>query len=240
MPKSSPDDRESVLYPIVERWMRRRFRCFQTGINIGLAYSRVDVVGIRDTGGDLSGEIETISIEVKRASAAFATSAGQAAGYRVYANRVYLAVVKPTGFDMAELDIASHLGVGLIQIKGKQCHEVLSSPFCTPITRMSLQLIERMSLGRCQMCGTFFQIGTFDPNTSSAKGRWSKVARENFDRAIEQEKGMIFWNRELADRKNRLGVRVFEDGSTHERRYVCPDCISYVFGAVAGISDDGS
>src|SRR3990172_3808907 len=55
---------EKKLYPIVERWFRRHFRCFRTGINKGLAHGRIDVVGVRDTGGDLSGEIETIAVEV--------------------------------------------------------------------------------------------------------------------------------------------------------------------------------
>src|SRR5689334_19357155 len=55
------DDSEASLYLPVERWMKRHFRCFKTGVNVGLAYSRVDVLGIRDIGGDLSGEIDTIS-----------------------------------------------------------------------------------------------------------------------------------------------------------------------------------
>lgn len=43
------------LYSTVERWMKRHFRCFDSGINTGLKFSRVDVVGVRDVGGDLSG-----------------------------------------------------------------------------------------------------------------------------------------------------------------------------------------
>ena len=57
---------ESALYPYVEKWMKKHFLCFKTGINVGLAYSRVDVLGVRDVGGDLSGEVESIAIEVKR------------------------------------------------------------------------------------------------------------------------------------------------------------------------------
>jgi hypothetical protein len=58
---------EKDLYPLVEKWMKRHFLCFKTAINTGLKYSRVDVLGIRDVGGDLSGEVETIVIEVKGA-----------------------------------------------------------------------------------------------------------------------------------------------------------------------------
>jgi hypothetical protein len=142
--------------------MTRHFRCFKTAINVGLSYSRVDVLGVRDVGGDLCGEVESICVEVKRDSEPFATACGQALGYKVYANRLYLAAVRPEGFAHSELDIASHLGIGLVQIKGSQCHEVLSSPYHMPISRMSLQLLERMALGKCQLCGTFFQSGNTD------------------------------------------------------------------------------
>src|SRR5207302_7792478 len=87
-------EQESSLYPIVEKWMRKHFRCFKASINVGLAYSRVDVLGVRDIGGDLSGEIETIAIEVKRGSEPFAAASGQALWCEVYVNRVYLADVR--------------------------------------------------------------------------------------------------------------------------------------------------
>lgn len=83
--------REKSLYPLVERWLKRHYRCFATGINTGLRYSRIDVVGVRDVGGDLSGEVESIVVEVKRGTEPFATASGQALGYRVYVNRIYLA-----------------------------------------------------------------------------------------------------------------------------------------------------
>jgi hypothetical protein len=179
-------------------------------------------------GGDLSGEVETIAIEVKRGSEPFATASGQALGYKVYCNRIYLAALRPKGFDQSELDIAGHLGIGLIQINKDKCRLVLSSPFHTPITRMSLQLLERMALARCQMCGTFFESG------DNAR-RWSKVAREDFGKAFAGEKGMLFWNRELAQRKRKLGVRVVTDGSTFERRYFCPDCIAFVLKELVNV-----
>lgn len=226
------EELEKKLYPLVEKWLRKHFHCFKTGINVGLAYSRVDILGVRDVGGDLAGEVETIAIEVKRGAAPFATASGQALGYQVYTNRVYLAAVRPTGFDLSELDIAAHLGIGLIQIKGAQCLEVLSSPYHTPITRMSLQLLERLALGKCQLCGSFFDIGDFEIGVKKSN-RWSNISRENFQRAVANGKGMMFWNRELAERKSRLGLRVHRDGSTYERRYFCPDCIAYVLSAVA-------
>ncbi len=44
----------------------KHFLCFKTGLNTGLKYGRIDVVGVRDIGDDLSGEVEIIAIEVKR------------------------------------------------------------------------------------------------------------------------------------------------------------------------------
>ena len=66
--------KEKSLYPVVERWLKRHYRCFATGTNTGLRYSRIDVVGIRDVGGDLSGEVESIAVEVKRGTQPFATA----------------------------------------------------------------------------------------------------------------------------------------------------------------------
>jgi len=71
--------------------MERHFRCFTSAANVGLQYSRADVFGVRDIGGILSGEVETICIEVKGGTEPFATACGQTLGYSVYANRVYLA-----------------------------------------------------------------------------------------------------------------------------------------------------
>ncbi len=218
--------KESDLYPIVQKWMMKHFHCFKSHQNIGLKHGRVDVIGVRDVGGSLSGEVETIAIEVKRGVEPFATASGQALGYQVYANLVYLAEVRETEFKPSEIEIASHLGIGLIQIKGTKCREVLSSPFHRPITRMCLELLEKMALGKCQLCGTFFETGV-------ATNYYSKLSREKFAKAVDQEKGLMFWNRELATRKNKAGIKVTLDGSTHERRFICSDCIQNVFPKVS-------
>jgi hypothetical protein len=62
MPKRRP---ERTLYPVVEQWLKRHFARFRTAINKGLRHSRIDIIGVRDTGGDLSGEVETIAIRSK-------------------------------------------------------------------------------------------------------------------------------------------------------------------------------
>src|SRR3989442_8020878 len=99
--------RESGLYPFVERWMLKHFQCFKTVKEKGLKYGRIDVLGVRDVGGDLSGEIESIVIEVKKGITPFAKASGQTLGYRVYANRVYLADLRTASFSSDEIHIAS-------------------------------------------------------------------------------------------------------------------------------------
>lgn len=209
---------EKDLYPLVAGWLRKHHLCFKTSINTGLLYSRLDVVGVRDVGGDHCGEVETISVEVKRGNEPFATATGQALGYRVYANRIYLADLRETRFSHSEVEIASHLGVGLIRITGTRCHEELSSPFYRPITRMNLALLEKFGLGLCRLCGSVFQ--TSDDLT---RNRFSKLTCENLRSAVKDERGLMFWNRELAERKKKLGIRMSQDDTTYERRFICPD-----------------
>src|SRR5271157_40525 len=215
--------RESDLYPIVEHWVKGHFLCFKTAMNRGLRYSTVDVIGIRDIGGELSGEIQTIAVEVKRKGSPFATTTGQTLGYNVYANRVYLAEARDEPFSLDERDIASHLGVGLIQIRGKTCHEVLTSPFYTPINRLNLRLLEALGLGRCQFCSSFFEIGDI-------KDHWSNMVRgeepaEGARKAIQKEKGLMYWNQAVADRKRQVSITKAERGSSMERRFICPECV---------------
>lgn len=201
--------------------MKKQFICFKTDTNTGLRHSRIDVVGVRDVGGDLSGEVETISIEVKKGSEPFATACGQALGYKIYANRVYLADVRKGSFTYDEIRIASQLGVGLIQIKNGTCREILTSPSYVPMSSLNLLLLEKLRLGKCQFCGSFFQTGSL-----KSGHRHSNLSRENLKRAIKEKKGLIFWNYEVAERKDKVGIRPTD--STFERRFICPDCV-FVF-----------
>src|ERR1044072_6008390 len=158
---------ERDLYPIVERWMRKHFHCFKTVVDKGLRYGRIDVLGVRDVGGDLSGEVETIAIEVKKGNTPFAKASGQTLGYRVYTNRVYLADLRQESFTTDEIHIASNLGIGLIEIRGKTCKEILSSPHYQPITKLNLSLLESVAVGKCQTCGSFFETGNSKLNRHS-------------------------------------------------------------------------
>ncbi|MFN8415463.1 MAG: hypothetical protein U0U66_03930 [Cytophagaceae bacterium] len=212
-------DFEKSYYPIVAKFLEKKYQCFLTALNTGLKHSRADVIGIRDIGGDLTGEIETIIVEVKRGAEAFATSSGQCFGYTVYANRVFLADKRDEGFTEEEIQIANHLGIGLIQIdKKNKCSVTLSSPYYKPMTKLNTSLLEKMKLGKCQLCDSYVEIG-------EGKNRYTKVSRENFNKAIEQEKGLIFWNREIATRKENNGVRLGRENISYERRFLCSDCV---------------
>lgn len=218
---NQPKERE--LYPLVERWMRKHFQCFKTVADKGLKYGRIDVLGVRDVGGDLSGEIETIVIEVKKGITPFAKASGQTLGYRVFANRVYLADLRQSSFTTDEIHIASNLGIGLIQIKGKACREILSSPYYQPITKLHLMLLESVAIGKCQLCNSFFETG------DSKNNRFSNLTKENLKQAVLKEKGMMFWNYEAAYRKNRFHEGRAKKETAYERRFVCPECVAVLF-----------
>jgi hypothetical protein len=214
---------EKDLYPIVEKWLKKHFLCFKVDSNKGSRHSRPDVTGIRDIGGNLSGEVQTIAVEVKKEGGPFATMSGQTLGYSVYANRIYLAQAREEAFSINQLDIANHLGIGLIQIRGKACYEILSSPFYTPITRLNLELLEKLGLGRCQFCGSIFEMGK--PGMVGKEAKYTD-AYEAVPQAINEEKGLIFWSWKIAARKRKLGLITIPKGFTREWRFICPECVT--------------
>lgn len=207
---------EFDYYPILENWMKIHFRCFKTGINVGTSYSRADVVGVRGTGGENSVEIELIVVEVKRGKEPFATASGQAAGYSVYANRVYLADVREGGFTPSEREIASNLGVGLIAITKKRPKEILSSREHKPIARMWFEMARKLNLFQCRICGSFVEV----------EAGYRNLTRDNVLKAIKAQTGLIYWHEEVADRKKKLKLARHGSENSHERRIVCGECVS--------------
>ncbi len=215
--------KEVKLYPMVEKWMKKHFQCFQTSKNTGLIHGRIDVVGVRDVGGDLAGDIETISIEVKRGTEAFVTACGQALGYKIYANRAYLADIRSDSFSHDEIKIASHLGIGLIQIKNRKCQEILSSPFYTPMISHNLSLLEKLALGKCQICGSFFTTGNIDKKYN----HWENLSRV-MDTSYDKDKGFWWWLYEIGERRNKISGKLSAKGIS-DRRFICPDCVNSLF-----------
>ena len=210
---------EKAYYPIVEKFLTRHYKCFRSATNEGLRHSRADVIGIRDIGGDLTGEIETIIVEVKRGAEGFATASGQAYGYTVYANMVYLADKRSNNFSQEEIQIASHIGIGLIRIDDKdRCSITLTSPYYKPLTKLNSHLLEKLRLAKCQLCASYIEIG-------DEKRRYTYVTKEKLQKAIDEEKGVIFWNYAVGERKEKHGIRIGKEDTVYERRFLCADCV---------------
>ena len=217
--------RESDYYPRVARWAKEHLGCFHTATDAGLRLGRIDVVGLRDTGGNLSGRAELVSIEVKRGTQAFASSIGQASGYSIYADRVYLADLRPQGFTADEIAIATRLGVGLIRMSGEtrvRLSEVVSAPPREPLEGLRQELIDGIGYATCTICSTLFRRGS--------RQKWAEqVVRHHgrgtqLRRAVEGEKGIVYWLEEQGRRSRRASE------FTYHRRYVCPDCVWALFG----------
>lgn len=230
---------ETELYAPVADWCRRHFGCFATAIARGLAHSAIDVIALRDIGGDLSGDVEVIAIEVKRGNQPFATTSGQTAGYRVYANRVYLADLRHSDFTADERDIALHLGIGLIQISGgnhrRRLTERLASPSGEAIQRMQAQLLERLAFGRCCICGSIFATG----RQGNRFENLTRVSRRpnHVERAVDTERGLVYWHSEISMRR-----KPFRDRRSPEyiynRRFVCKECVRVLLSHTVAEDND--
>jgi hypothetical protein len=179
-----------------------------------MKHGRIDVVGVRDVRGaraDLSGEVEIIAIEVKAGNQPFATAVGQARSYSTYAERCYLADLRKgkatPPFTLAEIDIASSLGVGLIAIRPSQViKEILSSPRHSPLTHMRIEIINKLSCYQCVVCSAVY------PKHSTAG---------SVRKAIAQRLPLCYTLDQLDDRKRSS----YKYKTKYERRYVCLDCV---------------
>lgn len=208
---------EAALYPIVKKWAEQSLKCWTVGIDTGPKLGRVDVVGVRDFGGgDLSARTEVVAIEVKRGSAAFAKSAGQALGYSVMADRCYLA--KEGGFRDDELVVAGSLGIGLIEISGHRAIECLSAPPKAPLPELRLRLLEKLHCGVCSLCSTVFRLAE---DGKQGFGRMVRAEKSNtIAVAAERERGYMFWLIDAAEERDTRDRQM-----TYWRRYLCPDCV---------------
>lgn len=227
MNNEEPSARESALYPTVERWLQKgRFNCFASGIEVGLKYGRVDVVGISDSGRDLSAHEELIAVEVKPSPSRFAASVGQAYGYGVYADRCYLACdfrsTQRTSYTPEEREIATQIGVGLLSIRARGVViEDLPSKLHQPIDGLRLELIEKLNYNLCAVCRSLFQSGK-----PARHARYSQVvrltgrsSRSTVARAVDEGKGVMYWLSEASERDPRN--RALE----YRRRFLCADCV---------------
>ena len=240
MTDRASNEKESALYGKVRDWVTSTdgLRCEKAWKNEGLQEARPDVTGLRHTGGrdggHLRGDFELITIEVKKSSGQFLTSAGQAAAYGVYADRAYLCC--PRGdkpFNEDNIDIASHLGIGLIEIDEHQKIErVLAAPACRPIPQKRQELLESLGFAVCQICGTPFPHSGDSEVRKSRKGLVRGGSRHLSDAV--KKKSYVWWLENWSVGLKRLDA----NDLMYDRRYLCSDCVKWLFWDLGPPEDD--
>jgi len=210
--------KERDLYEPVRDFIESEFNCFHTAIEKGSKDGKIDVIGLRNTIGDLGGHTEVISVEVKPEKNTYLKSVGQAYAYSVMADRCFLAVHKPYNrdFTQQEKDQALKIGVGLIKIGShKECSIVSSSPIHTPLSSHKLSLLNKLGFVQCVMCNSLFKD----------KGMRNLKERSSITNAIRENKPFRYWLWGLSEQKEE------EREYVYDRRHICADCVQ-VFGGL--------
>lgn len=214
--------KESSLYPFVEDFLKSEsIGCFRTEQKKGTSYVGVaDVIGVRDVGGDVRGDIEIVAVEVKKTPSNFGKILGQALGYSLFAHKCYLAVPfsKGEAFSLEQKELATRLGVGLIEMKKAdskwRCTHILTSANHSPIGHQMETLLRRdLRLVRCSFCGVFADLDEYSRS-------WTE--------ALHKGKAYLIWRR--AGRKLLFSRRKKADW---RRSYICKDCVSELWEGLA-------
>jgi len=150
--------KEEFYYDRVVDFLRNKFKCFAAKKQMGVKQvGIVDVAGLRDVGGISSPDIELISIEVKKSRGNFCKLLGQTLGYSLFSHKCYLAI--PLGeneaYTPAEKEMATQLGVGLIDVGSEDVREVITSKAFKPIPSLFMRTIWNMEYMRCNICGNY-------------------------------------------------------------------------------------
>lgn len=146
---------ETEYYPHIARFLKDDFNCFATGLSTGCGHvGRADVIGVRDVGGETMPHVEIIAVEVKTDTGNFCKNLGQALGYSLFANKCYLAVPvgKDEGFTLEEREMATHLGVGLLDCSRKHISEIATSSSHNPIPSLWTRVLWRLDYIVCCIC----------------------------------------------------------------------------------------
>lgn len=202
--------KEASLYPIVESFLlnaKTGMDCFEAsrlkGTNdLGIA----DVTGVRHVGLDRSNSFEVITVEVKKNSKAYGKKIGEALGYSLFAHRCYFAACGT--FSSLQKQFAAQLGVGLLEINGRKCREVLAATSHQPNEHQMLSLLKSMGLRRCSICGAL---------------KRSKHARVAHDASAAIRKNIPY-----VLHKTSIG-----DGNL----VLCPECVDSMQGIGTSIED---
>lgn len=195
------------------------FGCFKTSKKKGTSFvGQADVVGVREIGGDVRGDIEVIAVEVKTSPNPFGKSLGQALGYSLFAHKCYLAA--RAHYSLEQKELATKLGVGLIEIRRYRsdwrCFHVLSSGNHTPHPHQMETMLRRgLKVIRCSFCGIFIDIE-------------EEKITDSWDVAREKGKIYLIWRE--PKRKLLFSRRRKEDW---RRIYICKDCVDELWTGLA-------
>lgn len=136
---------EHQLYPYVATFLQDNFGCTSTVQNRGTQDVRFDVLGLRRRGNHFAPCTELLAVEVKAGGTRFVNYLGQAIGYSLYANEIYLAWKKPRGekITQEEIDISSRFGVGMLHISSdNDISKISSSRKFTPERHFFMQVLQ--------------------------------------------------------------------------------------------------
>jgi hypothetical protein len=126
---------------------KTKFEFIQLGAPV-----QADVAGVKDVGNLYSHEFEIVAVEVKDGRRMKVRHAEQALGYSMFAHRCYLAM--PIKFTEENKAYAKHMGIGLLEIDGKNVREVLSPELKKPDETIMMWFLRRsLALVRCVVCG---------------------------------------------------------------------------------------
>lgn len=214
--------KEASFYTCVEDFLKSdAFGCFRTAQRVGTSYVGIaDVVGARDVGGDVRGEIEIIAVEVKTSPSNFGKILGQALGYSLFAHKCYLAVPfsNDRAFSLEQKELATRLGVGLLEIAKPygvlRCVEALTSANHAPHGHQMETLLRRgLGLVRCGFCGFYVDVANLTESWQEAlkKGKVYLSSRET-------DRSLLFSRRRKGDWR---------------RLYICSDCVKELWEGLA-------
>lgn len=196
---------ERYYHPFVVNFLKgEKIKCFDARMGVGHGYvGYADVFGLKDIGGEFKSGVIGYSVEVKKSNSSIAKKLGQALGYSLFSHRCYLAVAEK--FEDDHIEMANRLGVGLIEINGKKCEEILTAQHHEPINDLFLSAVYNLGWARCDMCNEFFQH----------KKSWTR--RNPY---YASNKGKVY--------HSRINKNYDVYYTTTKRRYpvsLCPDCL---------------
>ena len=163
--------------------------------------------------------MNAFKVEVKLSTSNFGKLLEQALGYSLFAHKCYLAIPmrRREWFTSEQRELATRLGVGLIEIRGRramQCAEVLSSQYHERIDALTLRALWNMNYFMCALCGTM---------TAARGGQFTTKVRD----AIRNRK-MLYFNKLMLDGK-RIRTLMFKrtsENRMHKTTFVYPACVA--------------